>query len=75
RSLYEIKKKLLEKNAVCIFTEPQFNSNIIDVIIRGTNIHKGILDPLGIKTSLGKRSYLRFLLQLSNQYISCLQKN
>ncbi|WAI03395.1 MAG: zinc ABC transporter substrate-binding protein [Buchnera aphidicola (Myzus persicae)] len=74
RSLYEIKEQLLKKKATCIFTEPQFNTNIIDVIIRRTNIHKGLLDPLGITIPLSKDSYLKFLLQLSNQYIRCFKK-
>jgi len=73
RNLYEIKQDLLQKKATCIFTELQFNKNIIDTIIRGTNIRKGILDSIGIAIPLHKNSYLIFLLQLSNQYIRCLQ--
>ncbi|CAL4326380.1 High-affinity zinc uptake system protein ZnuA [Buchnera aphidicola (Brachycaudus tragopogonis)] len=73
RSLYEIKNQLLKKKAICIFTEPQFNTKIIDVMIRGTNVRKGLLDPMGVTIPLSKDSYLKFLLQLSNQYIRCLK--
>lgn len=38
-------------------------------------MHIGTLDPLGIGIVLDKESYARFLLQLSNQYVSCLEKN
>ncbi|WP_187308331.1 zinc ABC transporter substrate-binding protein ZnuA [Buchnera aphidicola] len=73
RSLYEIRNQLIDKKAICIFTEPQFNADIIDVIIRGTKVHKGFLDPLGVTIPLSKDSYLKFLLQLSNQYVRCLK--
>jgi zinc transport system substrate-binding protein len=75
KELYEIKKNLQKYQASCIFIEPQFNTNIINIIIRGTNIHTCVLDPLGTSIPLSQDSYIKFLFQLSNQYIRCLNKN
>ncbi|WP_186821874.1 zinc ABC transporter substrate-binding protein ZnuA [Buchnera aphidicola] len=73
RYLYEVRNQILKKKARCIFTEPQFHSNIIDVITRGNNIQKGSLDLFGTAIPLVKNSYVNFLVKLSNQYISCLK--
>ncbi|MXP67365.1 zinc ABC transporter substrate-binding protein ZnuA [Pantoea sp. Aalb] len=75
KHLYQIRKQLIKKKAICIFTEPQFTPSIINAVSRGIKINKAILDPLGININLSKDSYTKFLLQLSNQYKSCLLKD
>lgn len=74
RSLYNIKKKIIDNNVTCIFSEPQLNTVFLDNIIYNMPVvKKGILDPLGKNIDLGKDSYIKFLLQLSNQYFQCLK--
>ncbi|PPI86759.1 zinc ABC transporter substrate-binding protein ZnuA [Candidatus Pantoea edessiphila] len=73
KHLYEIKKTIKENKVVCIFSEPQFKVSVIDSLIKGTKVNQGVLDPLGSNIKLSKDSYLTFLLQLSNQYQSCLK--
>ncbi|WP_408605364.1 zinc ABC transporter substrate-binding protein ZnuA [Candidatus Gullanella endobia] len=75
QALHKIRTQLIKKKATCIFAEEQFRPALIRAITRGTNVHIGTLDPLGVGIALDKESYVRFLLQLSNQYISCLKKN
>ncbi|MGL9773220.1 MAG: zinc ABC transporter substrate-binding protein ZnuA [Sodalis sp. (in: enterobacteria)] len=75
QALHKIRTQLVEQKATCIFAEPQFRPAVINAVARGTNVHIGTLDPLGIGIALDKESYARFLLQLSNQYVSCLEKN
>ncbi|PPI88187.1 zinc ABC transporter substrate-binding protein [Candidatus Pantoea edessiphila] len=72
KHLYKIRKQIKESNVVCVFSEPQFKPAVIDTITRGIKINKGVLDPLGSNIKLSKDSYLKFLLQLSNQYQACL---
>ncbi|UDG79722.1 zinc ABC transporter substrate-binding protein ZnuA [Candidatus Steffania adelgidicola] len=74
QALYKIRTQLLKKKEICIFAEPQFRPSIINAVIRGTAVHIGTLDPLGMGIALDKDSYARFLLQLSHQYVSCLEK-
>ncbi|MBK4765073.1 MAG: zinc ABC transporter substrate-binding protein ZnuA [Pantoea sp. Brub] len=73
-SVNHIKNQLINKKVYCVFSEPQFKSSIIDNIIKGMKVHKGILDPLGMNIKLSKNSYIEFLLQLTNQYKDCLDK-
>ncbi len=70
--LYQLRTKLIKEKAVCVFAEPQFRPAVIDTVIRGTGVRSGVLDPLGIDIMLNKDSYMNFLSQLSNQYLSCL---
>lgn len=74
QALHHIRTQLVEHKAVCIFAEPQFRPAVINAVAQGTNVRIGTLDPLGTGIALGKASYFDFLLQLSNQYLSCLEK-
>lgn len=74
QKLHEIRTQLTEHNAQCVFAEPQFRPAVIDAVSRGTQVHKGTLDPLGMDISLSKDSYVNFLSQLSSQYVSCLSQ-
>lgn len=75
KTLYKIITQLVEQKVTCIFAEPQFRPSVINAVARGISIHIGTLDPLGKSISLDKESYARFLSQLTNQYVSCLEKN
>lgn len=75
KALHKIRTQLVEQKAVCVFAEPQFRPAVINAVAKGTKVHMGTLDPLGSSVALGKDSYFSFLLQLTNQYLSCLEKN
>ncbi|WMY96629.1 MAG: zinc ABC transporter substrate-binding protein ZnuA [Arsenophonus sp.] len=75
KKLYKIKRILTQKNAMCIFLEPQFKTNVITTIIKDINVKMGILDPLGSSITLSKNSYVEFLKVLSHQFKNCLDKN
>ena len=41
-------REIIEHDKVsCIFSEPQFNPDIIKSIAKDTNVKTGVLDPLG----------------------------
>ncbi|MEA9392975.1 zinc ABC transporter substrate-binding protein ZnuA [Acerihabitans sp. TG2] len=75
KALHKIRTQLVEQKAVCVFAEPQFRPAVINAVAKGTKVHMGTLDPLGNGVTLGRDSYFTFLLQLTNQYLSCLEKN
>lgn len=70
--LHQIRTQLVEQKAVCVFAEPQFRPAVISAVAQGTKVRQGTLDPLGSEIALGADSYMRFLTQLSQQYLSCL---
>ncbi|WP_277756115.1 zinc ABC transporter substrate-binding protein ZnuA [Rosenbergiella epipactidis] len=73
QKLNEIRTQLTQYKAQCVFAEPQFRPAVIDAVSRGTTVQKGTLDPLGSNISLSQDSYVKFLSQLSSQYVSCLK--
>lgn len=71
--LHLIRTQLVEQKAVCVFAEPQFRPAVINAVAQGTTVRMGTLDPLGSGIALGKDSYVNFLSQMTNQYVSCLK--
>jgi zinc transport system substrate-binding protein len=71
--LHLIRTQLVEQKATCVFAEPQFRPAVITAVAQGTKVRMGTLDPLGSSIALGADSYVNFLSQLANQYLSCLK--
>ena len=53
----EIREKIIETGAKCVFSEPQFESRLISTLIEGTATRSGVLDPLGADLKAGKDAY------------------
>ncbi|WP_392561559.1 zinc ABC transporter substrate-binding protein ZnuA [Orbus sturtevantii] len=73
KKIYEIQRELSHKNAVCLFREPQFSPAIINKLVDGTNINVGEIDPLGMDIELSEDAYCKFLLKITQQFLSCLE--
>jgi zinc transport system substrate-binding protein len=74
KTLINIKKSLLNQQAVCVFAEPQFEPAIVTTITRGTEVHKGELDPLAIQQNDEEGAYFIFLSTISNELSRCLSQ-
>ena len=70
--LYDLRKRILERGAACVFREPQFEPKIVNILVRGTPAKVGILDPLGADLSPGKGAYAMLLRRLAAGLRSCL---
>jgi zinc transport system substrate-binding protein len=57
----EIMKTVRTKNVACIFSEPQFNTNLIDTVTVGSEVNHAILDPLGNHLEGGAAFYTSLL--------------
>lgn len=73
KKIYEIQQELSDKNAICVFREPQFNPAIIDKLIDGTKVKASELDPLAMDIDVSKDAYCKFLLKISQQFLNCLE--
>ena len=71
KKVSEIHKIIKKKNINCIFSEPQFNTKIINSIVQDTNILTGIFDPLGSNFDTNKNLYFEIILSLSNSLKDC----
>ncbi|VTU07089.1 high-affinity zinc transporter periplasmic component [Actinobacillus indolicus] len=74
KTLNAIKKSIAQKQAQCLFAEPQFTPKVIESLSKGTSAKVGQLDPLGAKIELSKNAYPEFLQSLANQFSDCLGK-
>ena len=72
RKLAEIQTLLKEKQAACVFREPQFEAAVVTRVVDGTGANLGEIDPLATGATLAA-GYNGYIQQLSQNMISCLR--
>jgi zinc transport system substrate-binding protein len=72
RRLMEVRKTIQKAKIRCIFSEPQFSSKLLQTVTAGTEVKKGILDPLGVGLVPGTELYFLLLNNLSRSLSRCL---
>ena len=72
KRLKEIRDKLEETKAVCVFREPQFDAKYVNVVLEGSKAKQGILDPIGSDITPGPRAYAQLLAKLAEGAKDCL---
>lgn len=65
----EIRGKIKQLNARCVFSEPQFMPQLVATIIEGTGARTGVLDPLGVNLTAGPESYFQLLDDLADNLV------
>lgn len=73
KRLHEIRSKLLRNKVACVFSEPQFESKLVQTVVRGTQARTGVLDPLGADLPQGLLAYDNLLRNLASSMIACLK--
>jgi zinc transport system substrate-binding protein len=69
----EIRAKIKELHARCVFSEPQFKPQLVATIIEGTGARTGVLDPLGADLPAGPESYFQLLINLADNLLRGLR--
>ena len=72
KRLQEIHQRLAASDAVCVFSEPQFEPAVIETVVEGTDARTGVLDPLGAGLEPGPGLYPRLLSDLTESLVDCL---
>jgi zinc transport system substrate-binding protein len=70
--LEEIRNRLKETKAACVFREPQYDGKVVATVVEGTDASEGVLDPLGATLEPGPGVYQQILLGLAKNLKSCL---
>ena len=70
--LREIQEKIAELGARCVFSEPQFEPRLVDVVVEGTDARTGTLDPLGADLADGPELYFELLRRNAASLKACL---
>ena len=69
--LAEIREIIEHDKVACVFSEPQFNPDIIKAVAKDMNIKTGVLDPLGATLDPGKDLYFKLIRNMSNSFKGC----
>ena len=69
--LSEIREIIEHDKVSCIFSEPQFNPDIINAVAKDMNISTGVLDPLGATLNPGKDLYFDLIKNMSKSFKGC----
>ena len=69
--LSEIREIIEHDKVGCIFSEPQFNPDIINAVAKDMDIKTGVLDPLGATLDPGKGLYFKLIKNMSNSFKGC----
>jgi zinc transport system substrate-binding protein len=68
----ELHAKIKELNAVCVFSEPQFESKLVQTVTEGTDAKSGVLDPLGTGIENGPELYFTLIKNMATSFKTCL---
>ena len=69
--LKEIREVIEHDKVACVFSEPQFNPDIIKAVAKDMNIKTGIVDPLGATLNPGKILYFDLIKNMSKSFKGC----
>ncbi|MBB4188203.1 zinc transport system substrate-binding protein [Sinorhizobium terangae] len=70
--LSEIRAKIKELGATCVFAESQFEPKLINVVIEGTPAKSGTLDPEAATLDAGPDLYFQLMENIGTSLKSCL---
>lgn len=72
RRIAEIRDRLRETGAVCVFAEPQFEPALARTVVENTKARIAVLDPLGAGLPPGPAAYGTLLRRLASSLRDCL---
>jgi zinc transport system substrate-binding protein len=73
RRVRQIRKTIDERQAVCVFAEPQFEPRLVATVVEGTGARQGVLDPEGgAALAAGPEAYFLLMRKLGESLRGCL---
>ena len=72
RRVAAVKDKIAGLGAVCVFAEPQFEPNLIHMLVAGTRAKTDVLDPEGTTLEAGPDLYFVLMRGIADHLAACL---
>jgi len=69
--LAEIREIIEHEKVTCVFSEPQFNPDIIKAVAKDMKINTGVIDPLGATLNPGKDLYFDLIRNMYDSFKGC----
>ena len=73
RRIAELRQRIRDQGVVCMFTQPQFEPELVKTVIEGTGARIGVLDDLGAGIDPGPGLYDELLRSLARSLAGCLK--
>lgn len=72
RRIGQLRSRVRDLGAVCVFAEPQFDSRIVATVADGTEVRVGVADPLGADIPPGPGHYETLMRRAATAFRDCL---
>ena len=72
KRLLELRETVSETGATCVFKEPQFSPNVLEIISEGTDLKIATLDPLGADIEPGPNAHFEIMRNMVRSLKECL---
>ena len=73
KRLSEIRDKIRQAKAICVFSEPQFPPKLVEMLTDGTAAKSGVLDEIGAAIPPGPGQYFALMRADAENLASCLK--
>jgi len=70
----DLREILIARDVACVFSEPQFNAGLVDVVMGGRPARTTVIDPLGIDIPPGPEFYATLLRNITSAFTTCLSE-
>ena len=71
KQISEIQELIEHDSVKCIFSEPQYNPKIIEMLSADMKVSTSVLDPLGADIDTGPKMYNELILEIANSLSRC----
>ena len=75
RRVREVRAAIRSSGARCVFSEPQFPSRLVPVLLEDSGARSAVLDPLGTGIPPGPDAYFQLMQQLASALLDCLDES
>jgi len=75
KRLVELRGALAEHEIRCVFTEPQFEPDLVRTVIEGSDVRTAVLDPVGADTRPGPDAWIEIMRGLGDAMVGCLGRS
>ena len=72
KRIYELQKIIHDKDIKCVFSEPQFDTGLIELLREKTRANTASLDPMGSSLKAGSELYPALMRAIAAGFASCL---
>lgn len=70
--IQQIHDRVAQANVTCVLTEPQFNPDLVNTVLDGTEARTSTTDPLGTHLEIGAALYPQLLRDLARTLADCV---